>query len=189
MVRKRNSLLADGELDKASEIDDKIIEVQDAIADRRAELRATNAKESAKAETQYDNVVDKMEAMYPQINPESGDYDEEAVAEVRALMRGYQSEMKLSAAKALEKAAKRIFGEVDKKSAEAVEDAGLRRKAEAVQRNVAASQKQPPSTKDVGLDHDKKGGGMDAKTVMKLGYNEFNKLSEDVLSKLRGDEL
>jgi hypothetical protein len=189
MVRKRNSLLADGELEKASEIDDKILEVQDAIADRRAEMRSEKTKETTKAEMQYDAAVAKVEAMYPQIDPDSEDYDAEAVSEVRALMRGYQQELKLSASKALERAAKRIFGEVDKKSADSQVEAGLRRKQEAVERNLEVAKKQPPPTKDVGLDHDKKGGGLDAKTVMKLDYKEFNKLSDEVLSSLRGDTL
>jgi hypothetical protein len=189
MVRKRNNLLADGELEKAAEIDDKILEVQDAIADRRAEMRTEKAKEATRAEVQYDAVVAKVEAMYPQIDPESEDYDEEAVAEVRALMRGYQQELKLSAAKALERATKRVFGEVDKKSQESQVDQGLRRKQEAVARNLDAAKKQPPSTKDVGLDHDKKGGGLDAKTVLRMNRTEFDKLSDDVLARLRGDEL
>jgi hypothetical protein len=65
----------------------------------------------------------------------------------------------------------------------------MRRKAEATERNLAAAKQQPASTKDVGLDHDKKGGGLDAKTVIKLPYDEFSKLGEDVLAKLRGDAL
>jgi hypothetical protein len=191
LIKQRNSFLGDGEMDKASEIDEKIIDLQSAIADRKAEAKLEVAKESAKEEIRYDAVVTRIEQDHPQINPDAEEYDPEAVAEIRALMRGYQVEMRLSPSAALSRAAARVFGTA-KPAAVAeskAEEAGMRRKAEATERNLAAAKAQPASTKDVGLDHDKKGGGLDAKSVIKLPYDEFSKLGEDVLAKLRGDTL
>ncbi len=187
-IRRKNNMLADGELEKASEIDEQILAVQDAIAEKKAELKAESAKASTKAEIQYDAIVDRLESEYPQINPESDDFDDEAVSEIRALVVGYQRELHMSPGKALERAVKRVLGQAGAvKSGK--EDAGFRRKTDAVEKNIGAAKRQPPSTKDVGLDHDKKGGGLDSKTVMKMSYKEFSDLNEDVLAKLRGDTL
>ena len=64
------------------------------------------------------------------------------------------------------------------------------RKAEAVKRNAEVAGKQPPDTKQVGLDSDKQGAAkLDAKDVMKLSQDDFRKLTDEELSKLRGDDL
>ena len=181
-VKQRNGFLAEGELDKAGEVDAKIFAYQEAIADRKAEVKAFQAKESAKEEFKYDQVVARLEIDHPELDPDNEDYNEEAVIELRSLMRGYQQEMRLSPSKALEKAALRVFG----KAQVAGNGDGGRRKAEAVERNIAAAKQQPPKL-DAGLDHDKKGGGLDAKTIMNLPYEEFSKLDEATLSRIRGD--
>lgn len=196
LIKARNSHLGDGELDKASEIDAKIFELQEAIADRKAEIRVTQSRAQAVETMKYDVIVERLEADHPELDPDSDVYDEDMATEMRALMRGYQSELKLTPAQALSRAAKRMFPPTSKKEAEVEPkkddkgaEEGLRRKTEATERNLDAAKKQPASTKEVGLDHDKKGGGLDAKTVMGLPYSEFIKVGDDVLSKLRGDTL
>ena len=64
-----------------------------------------------------------------------------------------------------------------------------RRKA-AVAKNLGVAGKQPPSTKDVGIDSDKMGGGrLDAKAVMNMSQKEFASLNEADLAAMRGDVL
>lgn len=192
LIKQRNSLLGDGEMDKASEVDEKIFDLQSAIADKKAQSKLELAKEEAKEEIRYDAVVSKIELEHPQLNPDAEEYDTELVAEVRALMRGYQAELRLSPSAALQRAANRLFGKAKAAATEEpakTEEAGVRRKAEATTRNINVSKAQPASTREVGLDHDKRGGGLDAKTVIKLPQEEFAKLGEDVLAKLRGDSL
>jgi hypothetical protein len=63
-----------------------------------------------------------------------------------------------------------------------------RRKA-AVAKNLEVAGKQPPSTKDVGLDSDKMGGGLNARDVIKMPQEQFNKLDEAQLAKMRGDDI
>lgn len=191
LIKARNSHLGDGELDKAGEIDAQIFELQGAIAERKAEIKAERSQSQAVETMKYDTIVERLETEHAELNPDDEAYDEDVAMELRALMRGYQTELKLSASQALTRAAKRMFPPAAK--AEIKEDKsaeeGLRRKAEATERNLDASKKQPASTKEVGLDHDKKGGGLDAKTVMGLPYKEFVKIGDDVLSKIRGDTL
>lgn len=189
LIKQRNSHLGDGELDKATEIDSKIVELQEAIADRKAELKVESARSSAVEAMKYDAVVERLEEEHPELNPDSDEYDDEIATEIRALMKGYQSELRLTPAAALRRAAGRVFGTTKAKEDSKVADEGVRRKAEATERNLDAAKKQPASTKDVGLDHDKKGGGLDSKTVMSMKYDEFIKLGDDVLSRLRGDSL
>jgi len=190
LIKQRNSHLGDGELDKATEIDSKIVELQEAIADRKAELKVESARNSAVESMKYDAVVERLEEEHPELNPDSDEYDEDTATEIRALMKGYQSELRLSPAAALRRAAGRVFGTTkaavkEDKTAEE----GVRRKTEATERNLDAAKKQPASTKEVGLDHDKKGGGLDQKTVMSMKYDEFVKIGDEVLSRLRGDTL
>jgi hypothetical protein len=191
LIKQRNSHLGDGELEKAGQIDEKIFELQEAIAERKAEIKAEQSKAQAVETMKYDSIVERLEADHPEIDPDNEEmYDEEVVAELRALMIGYQQSQRLSPAQALQKAAKKVFGglKVPPKEDKAAEE-GMRRKSEAVEKNLEASRKQPASTKDVGLDHDKKGGGLDAKSVLNMKYDEFVKLGDDVLSRLRGDTL
>jgi hypothetical protein len=194
LIKERNQNLSDGTLDKAGELDDQILELQGAIADRRAEARVGYAKEMAKEEMRFDNAIERLEEAYSALDPESDDYDQDQVDEVRALMRGYQAELGLAPSAAVVKAAKRVFGSLKiEKTERPVEDrtdeTGKNRKKEAVERNIDAAKKQPAATKSLGLDHDKRGGGLDAKSVMSMNYEEFAKLGDDVKSKLRGDTL
>jgi hypothetical protein len=194
LIKTRNQHLADGKLDEAGVVDEKIFELQDAVADRKAEFKASQAKEAAKEEMRYDNAVSKLETDHPELDPESDSYSQDDVDEVRALMRGYQVEFGLTPSAAITRAAKRVFGSPAKAAAIVKEDetakkAGETRKTEAVEKNLDAIKKQPASTKEVGLDHDKRGGGLDAKTVMKMNYKEFSELDEAQLSKMRGDSL
>lgn len=192
-VKERNSLLSDGKLDQATELDNKIFELQEAIAERKAEIKAETFRTQAVETMKYDTLVERLELEHPEINPDADEYDEDAAMELRALMRGYQTELKLSPAAALQRAAKRFFvakaAPAKEAEPEKAKEEGLRRKQEAAERNVDAAKAQPPSNKDVGLDHDKKGGGLDAKTIMSMKYDEFVKLGDDVLSRLRGDTL
>lgn len=191
LIKQRNSHLGDGELDKASEVDSQIIELQEAIAERKAEMKFESSKQQAVETMKYDTIVERLENEHPELNPDSEEYDEELATEIRALMRGYQTELKLTPSQALLRAARRVFpatkkdADLDEKTAQE----GVRRKQEAVARNVETAKKQPASTKEVGLDHDKKGGGLDAKTIMSMKYDEFVKIGDDVLSRLRGDSL
>ena len=41
----------------------------------------------------------------------------------------------------------------------------------------------------VGMDSDKAGGALTAKDVMKLSQEDFSKLPDDVLARMRGDEV
>ena len=68
-------------------------------------------------------------------------------------------------------------------------DVAAERKKEAVKKTLDAVGKTPPSTTKVGMDSDKAGGALTAKDVMKLSQEDFSKLPDDVLARMRGDEV
>jgi len=195
MIKDHTQLLADGELDKASELMGDILQLQSDMADRRSQAYADQGRSQAKSEIQYDGVVAQLEMEYPEINPDDVEnFDREAVRKVQAYMTGLMQTENLTASKALKEAVTTILGakraaedQSDDAKRRAAEELGMRRKEAAVTKNLAAQGKQPANLKDVGKDHDKEGGPLDASAVMKLSQEEFNKLPEDKLAQMRGD--
>lgn len=188
MIKQHTSLLADGELDKASDLMEKILEMKEEMAERKAEAKANYAKESAKEEMRYDSLVARLENDYPQINPDAEEFDAEAVKKVQAYMAGLMQTQRMSSTQALKEAVETLMTKKQAPKADTkAEDLGMRRKEAAVQKAMDAKSKQPASTKDVGVDHDKNGGPMDASAIQKLSWEEFVKLPDSKLSEMRGD--
>jgi hypothetical protein len=189
MIKQHTSLLADGELDKAADLMEQILELKEEISDRRATAKAETAKVQAKEEVRYDALVAKLEADYPMINPDADEFDRDAVKRVQAYMTGLMQTERMSPSQALKAAVETMLTKKadPAPAAEKASEAGMRRKEDAVKKALEAKGKQPPSTKDVGLDHDKTGGAMDASAVMKMSWDEFVRLPESKLAELRGD--
>lgn len=191
MIKDHTSLLADGELDKAADLMEQILELKSEISDRKAEAKAQTAKAQAKEEVRYDALVAKIEADYPQINPDADEFDRDAVKKVQAYMTGLMQTERMSPSQALKEAVDTLLGATKQQSpapaADKAAELGMRRKEGAVKKALEAKAKQPASTKEVGLDHDKEGGALDASAVMKMSWDEFVKLPDSKLAELRGD--
>lgn len=197
MIKEHTQLLSDGELDKASELMGNILELQSDMADRRSQAYADRGRSQAKSEIQYDSVVARLELEYPEINPENVEmFDREAVRKVQAYMTGLMQMDNMTPSKALQESVSTILGakraaedrSADSKAKEA-EDLGMRRKEAAVTKAMKAKNQQPADIKEVGKDHDREGGALDASAVMKMSWEEFVKLPESELSKMRGDHV
>lgn len=192
LIKQHTTLLADGELDKAADLMEKILELKEEISERKAEAKAMTAKDQAKEEVRYDALVAKLEADFPQINPDAEEFDTATVRRVQAMMSGLMQNERMSATQALKEAVEIVIGEPKKASADnkqKAEDLGMRRKEEAVKKAMDARGKQPASTNGVGVDHDKTGGALDSSAVMKMSYDEFVKLPDSKLADLRGDHI
>lgn len=191
MIKEHTSLLADGELDKAADLMEQILEMKAEISDRKADAKAQTAKAQAKEEVRYDALVAKIEADYPQINPDADEFDRDAVKKVQAYMTGLMQTERMSPSQALKEAVETLLGATKQQppapAAEKAAELGVRRKEGAVKKALEAKAKQPASTKEVGLDHDKEGGALDASAVMKMSWDEFVKLPDSKLAELRGD--
>jgi hypothetical protein len=193
MLKQHSSLLADGDLDKASEVMGDVLQLRDDMQNARMDRQADNARNSAKVEVQYDSTVERLETEYPEINPDSDSFDQVAVRRVQMMVTGImQNEGKSPAQALLEatdillKPAKEAKGLRDQPSEEAVES-GLRRTQQQIDKNIKASDAQPPVTAEVGADHDKTGGALDSDAVAAMSWEEFIKVPDDELAKMRGD--
>lgn len=191
MIKQHTSLLADGELEKAADLMEKILEMKENMAEAKAESKAMAAKNAAKEEVRYDALVAKLEADYPMINPDAEEFDRVMVKRVQAYMTGLMQTERLSPSQALKQAVDDLLGQPKKDdpapAAAKAEELGVRRKEEAVKKAMDAKTKQPASTNGVGIDHDKEGGALDASAVMKMSWDEFVKLPDAKLAELRGD--
>ena len=193
LLKQHSSLLADGDLDKASEVMGDVLQLRDDMQNARMDRQADNARNSAKVEVQYDSTVGHLETEYPEINPDSEEFDQVAVRRVQLMVTGImQSEGKnpaealIEATNILLKPQKDAKGLRDKPSEEAIES-GLRRTQQQIDKNIKTAAAQPPTTAEIGADHDKTGGALDADTVSKLSWEEFVKVPDDELAKMRGD--
>lgn len=197
-------LVTDGEHAKAAEKMKEIRTLERDIAEKKGDLKAQAASARAVEKMRYDIVVERLEAAYPVLNPDSDEFDKDEAQDVADLAATYRQRGH-TPAEAIQKAAKKLLGSetkkqneatdvkprVDKEEAEAAakkaEEVEAARKKKQVEKNVDTTKKQPPDTSKVGADHDKAGGGITAKDVMRMSQDDFNKLSEEDLSKMRGD--
>lgn len=189
--------LADGDTKKAAGLMREIRALDRQIADARTEHRVSVATAQATEQARYDIALERIESAYPQLNPDGTEFDEELLDDVADLKAVYQRRGD-TPTKALQKAVKKLLGEPKTAAQENAttvtprvnpDDVAGKRKADAVSKTADAVNRTPPNTAKVGQDSDKLGGGMNAKDVIKLSQDEFAKLSERDLAKMRGDEL
>ncbi|MBS0453970.1 MAG: hypothetical protein JSS14_21930 [Proteobacteria bacterium] len=198
LEKEYNKHLADGDLDKASATMAQIRKLSNDVADQKADMKAQAAEARAYERVRYDNIVDRLEEAYPVLVEGSDEYDATVVNKVLRMKKAYQSEG-YAPADALQAAAKDILGAATKKQERAV-DTDVKvdkadvakakeeeRKKEAVKRNLEVQGKQPPDLSKTGMDSDKAGGSLTAKDAVKLNHEEFSKLDEKVLARMRGD--
>lgn len=190
--------LDDGETAKARETMRAIRLKERQIIEAQVEHKSERARALAIEQFKVDTLVEKLEGEFPQINPDSDEYDEDVVAEIALMRTGFERTGMASSA-AIAKAVKYVLGTATKKEAEVDDDEseggkkGLRdtktnaRKQEQVKKNVEAATKQPPKLDKAGVDSNKKGGGAESKTVSEMSDEELAALPASTRARLRGD--
>jgi hypothetical protein len=193
-----NKALIDGEVEKATALMREIRAAERQIGDMKVEMRTQAATAQAIESVRYGEVVSRLEAAYPALNPDHESFDKEQVQDVMDLKATYERrgatpsaalqkavEKLMPAATAKQEAATTVTPRVDK-----AEVAAAARKEEAVKKGLDAAGKTPPNAAKVGADSDKHGGGeISAEKVMKMSQDQFAKLNEADLARLRGDDL
>ena len=194
-------LVTDGEPEKAAKVMTDIRRTERAINESKSAMLIQAAEARAYERVRYDTTVERLEAAYPALNPDHEDYDEAMTKEVVELRDGYVATGKYGRAEAIQKAAKTLMGAATTRQTTAVtadvkvDKADLAKatneeRAKAARNKAAdAASRQPASLTKVGLDSDKLGGTLDAKTVIKMNQDEFAKLDEKTLARMRGDEI
>lgn len=196
LEKKYHAALGDGDIDEAQKLMSQIRGLDREINDLKADMKTAAAEARAVERVRYSVALERIEEAYPELNQDHEEYDPELTQDVVDLKATYESRG-LTPTAALQKAVKRLVGTEGRQQTTAVEvtprvkadEVAAARKKEAVGKAIDASKRQPPASRNVGLNSDALGGGLNAKDVMRMGHDDFVKLSEDALAKLRGDEL
>lgn len=194
MEKQYNDLLAEGDTAGAASMMTSIRRKNTELNALSAAHRDAEVMARAVEKVRYDDALDRIEAAYPELDPEHDDYDEDVYQDVVDLMQKAQ-ERGLSPTKALQRAVARTLGTDGRAQERATtvtprvdenEVAGKRR-SESVKRNLDASRRAPPPTHRVTTANS--GGALTAKAVIDMSEEEFEKLTDKELSKLRGDTM
>lgn len=194
-------LLADGEVEKASTLMSQIRNLERQVVEAKSDMKIAAAEARATERARYNIALERIEQAYPELNPDHDDYDEELMQDIVDLKSSYEARRGLTPTAAMQKAVEKLLGARTKSQEKAIDttprvtekdvakEVKEERKKEAVKKTLEAVGKQPPNAAKVGLDSDKAGGALNARDVIKLNQDDFSKLSDEMLAKMRGDEL
>lgn len=196
LEKKYHAALGDGDVDEAAKLMRQIRTLDGQIADAKADMRAAVAEARAVERVRYSTALERIEEAYPQLNQDHEDFDKDLAQDVIDLKATYEGRG-LTPTAALQKAVKRLLDVESRTQEKAVtvaprvdaEQVAAQRKKEAAKKTADAVGKQPPALTKAGLNSDALGGGLNAKDVIRLSQDEFAKLPDTALAKLRGDEL
>lgn len=191
------TLLADGEVEKATALMAKIRGIERQMSEAKSDMKIAAAEARATERARYNIALERIEEAYPQLNPDSDEFDEDLMSDVADLKAAYESRRNMTPTQAMQAAVKKLLGAETKRQTSAIDttprvnakEVAAERKKDAVKRNTEAATKQPPSSNGVGMDSDKAGATLSAKDVMKMSQSDFAKLSETDLARMRGDIL
>lgn len=196
MEAQYNELLAEGDIKGAAQLMTQIRRKNTELSNVTAAQRDAEVMARAVEKVRYDEALDRIEEAYPELNPDADEYDDDKYQDVLDLMRAGQ-QRGLSPTKSLQRAVNRVMGAdtAEQKRATTVtprvdeSEIAAKRRSEAVKRNLDAAGRTPPATHRTGAGNDTAGGALTAKAVMDMDEDEFAKLSEKDLARLRGDTL
>lgn len=197
LEKQFNAKLSEGDTDGAREL-------QTAIRHKNADLMAATLAQreqtvlaQAVERVRYEETVDRIEAAFPVLDKDSEEFDEEVLTDVIALMNSYEASG-LSATKALQRAVDRLLKPATAAQEHATSvtprvseaDVAAERKAAAVKRNIDAQKRTPPAQgSGNGTSGGQLGGGLTGAQLKAMSDEDFDKLSDRDLAKIRGDEL
>ena len=90
MEKQYNALLGEGELDKAAALMSKIRQAERSIGDAKNDMKIAAAEARATERARYNVALERIEAAYPQLNEDHGDYDEALMEDVIDLKGAYE---------------------------------------------------------------------------------------------------
>ena len=196
MEARYNDLLAEGDTQAAAQLMTQIRRKNAELNSITAAQRDAEVMARAVEKVRFDEALDRIEEAYPELDPNSDGYDEDTYQDVYDLMMAGR-QRGLSATKALQRAVARVMGAettAQKRATTATprvdeDDVASRRRGEAVRRNLDAARRTPPATHRISANNDAAGGALTAKAVMNMSEDDFEKLSDKDLARLRGDVL
>lgn len=194
LEKEYTKLITDGETEKAAAKMTEIRRTEREINEAKSDAKIATAVARATENVRYGSALERIEAEYPVLNEDHDDFDEAVFGEVVELMNGYKAQG-YTPTDALQKAVKKELGAktvAQKKVLDTTprvdpKDVAAARKKDATDKTIDAVEKSPPLIAKVGLDGDKVGGGLSAKAVMGMNQKDFASLTDEQLSRMRGD--
>jgi hypothetical protein len=195
LERDYNVAMADGETEKATQLMRQIRVLDRQVTETRSEMRTAVAEARAVEQVRYSTALERIEESFPQLNEDAEDYDPELAQDVVDLKATYERRG-MTPTQALQKAVKKLV-DVDtgaQKSATEVaprvtaDQVAAQRKKDAVAKTAGAAKRTPPSTGKVGQDSDRNGGSLRGEDVIKMSQDDFARLDDTELKRLRGDD-
>ena len=193
--------LADGDTSKARDLSRQIRIIERQIATESTNVAVAAAEARTAEAVRYDTALERIEEAFPKLNSDHEDFDPELATDVGDLMMVYRGRG-MTPTKALQQAVEKLVKPATAKQSDAVtvtprgdkkDDAAdpdkvkADRKAAAVDKAVDAHKRTPPPTDTVGKNSDSLGGGLNSKDVASSTYDQFSKLTEEDLARVRGD--
>ena len=200
MEKDYATLLTDGEIDKATALMAEIRRAERGMAESKSDMKIQAAESRATERARYNTGLERIEAAYPELNPDHKDYDEEMMAEVVELKDAYQIKG-FTPTVALQKAVKALVEPRTTRQEMATsakpqvsdKDVAAERKAAAVDKTNKATRDTPPNLNRTGVDSGKLGAGAnEAQAIMGMSQAEFKKFADtnpEALARARGDIL
>ena len=184
---KYAEFLLEGELEKAGAVRKEWRQKQNDLFDIRLEQRSSLASQQAIESMRFDRQLAEYEVKFPVINIDSEIYNPEMATEVAQLMDAFKAQGWNPVA-ALNKAVKYVVPNEEALGGDVDSDLIRTKRQVAARKKVAdVARKSPPDLTDKGRDTDKVGTGDGIPDVTKMTPEQFAKLSDTQLSKLRGD--
>lgn len=173
---------AEGDSKRAAQLQRELDNMRDGARRAQVEYLAQQKAAQATALAAYEAVVDQVELLVPELDPQNDEFNEDMLEEVSAARDGFEAHGQ-SPAEALKRALYYVLGEdVFAEARGAHRDALPAKKPTNVKKNLAAAKKTPP---EVGsTEAPEKPLVLD---VSKLSDDEFDKLPEATRRRLRGD--
>lgn len=205
---KLEEAIKDGNVEAKQRIRREIRQKNGQVGEAKAAAYSQHATAVAVEQIRYDAMVERMEVEHPELNPDLEDsFDEDKVAEVQDYKSAFEAKGESSTV-ALKKALKAVYGNAapkpvekkeepakEKDDAKGQEDLKAKADKEAADRKAAAVTKgldakgKQPSNEKAGVDSDKAGKSGKSVDVSKMTDKDFDKLEEDEVKRLRGDNV
>lgn len=176
----------ENEPEKADSLLDEMDALEAAIDDARFdEVNSTTRAQSAD-DIRYDNLLEKYMEQYPMINKQSKDFDQSIVTEMFEVREAFIAKG-LPWSQALEKAHNLVLKPLA--ASKKVKDTSDTRTSESKKNLADALTRQPANVSDLGSAADSINNNKFGIDINRLTMEQFDKLPDDIKSKLRGDTL
>ncbi len=199
LEEKHTAAITEGDTKTAQTLMKEIRMTERSVIEQQAEIRTQQATATAVEQVRLDATIERLEMAYPQLKHGSETFDQALVGEILDLKEAFQLKG-LSPSAALQKAVGYVVKPETAKQeaattvtprvtadAAAAAVTKAEREAAARKRGVETANAQPPALGKDGANSDEAGGALDAKQAIKMPFEKFTKISDEELSRMRGD--